>query len=260
MYDNEQKRTVDMENNELLSSLAVEHIKTQSDYLADKIKAMIVSEELQDGFTFPNEAEFCKLLNVSRSTLREAYKILDTQGFIRRTKRGTYIRSREEIAEDGNFSASLELSNYKEMCEFVCALEPEAVCLAAQKITDEELAGLHLAMEEVEACGNDFKAVMKKNKQFHEMIRRIADNTLIMSALSAYYDSFSQQIVENIYSQNDTLENLEKFLRNSLEDHRELYEAMKAHDGEKARAIELRHLVADLEKHEEYEKINSKLK
>ena len=243
-----------MENNELLSSLAVEHIKTQSDFLADKIKAMIVSDELQDGFTFPNEAEFCKILNVSRSTLREAYKILDTQGFIRRTKRGTYIRSREEIAEEGNFSASLELSNYREMCEFVCALEPEAVCLAAQKITDEELEELYQALEEVEACGTDFKAMVKKNRQFHEMIRKIADNTLIMSALSAYYDSFSQQIVENIYAQNDSVENLTKFLNNSLEDHRELYEALKAHDGERARAIELKHLLADLEKREEYMK------
>ena len=243
-----------MENNELLSSLAVEHIKTQSDFLADKIKAMIVSDELQDGFTFPNEAEFCKILNVSRSTLREAYKILDTQGFIRRTKRGTYIRSREEIAEEGNFSASLELSNYKEMCEFVCALEPEAVCLAAQKIKDEELEELYKAMIAVEECGNDFKPMMKKNREFHEMIRKIADNRLIMSALSAYYDSFSQQIVENIYSQNDTVENLAKFLEGSLKEHRELYEALKAHDGEKAREIELKHLLADLAKREEYMK------
>ena len=106
----------------------------------------------------------------------------------------------------------------------------------------------------VEECGNDFKPMMKKNREFHEMIRKIADNTLIMSALSAYYDSFSQQIVENIYSQNDTVENLAKFLEGSLKEHRELYEALKAHDGERARAIELKHLLADLAKREEYMK------
>ncbi len=96
--------------------------------------------------------------------------------------------------------------------------------------------------------------MVKKNRQFHETIRKIADNTLIMSALSAYYDSFSQQIVENIYSQNDTVENLAKFLEGSLKEHRELYEALKAHDGERARAIELKHLLADLAKREEYMK------
>lgn len=238
-----------MENNQLLSKLAVDQIKTQSDFLADRIKDMIVDEELQDGFTFPNEAEFCKILNVSRSTLREAYKILDTQGFIRRTKRGTYIRSRDEIAEQGNFTASLELSSYREMCEFVCALEPEAVYLAAKKITEEDLVQLHQLMEEVEHCENDYKALMKKNSEFHGFIRRIADNNLITSALTAYYDSFSQQIVENIYAQND---NLEEFLQNSLKDHRELYAALQAHDSEKARDIEYRHLLADLEKREEY--------
>lgn len=240
-----------MEENQLLSKLAVEHIKTQSDFLADRIKDMIVDEELADGFTFPNEAEFCKILNVSRSTLREAYKILDTQGFIRRTKRGTYIRSRDEIAAQGNFTASLELSSYREMCEFVCALEPEAVYLAAQKITEEELEELRRLMEDVEACGDDYKAVMKKNSAFHGFIRKIADNTLITSALMAYYDSFSQQIVENIYAQND---DLEEFLQNSLRDHRELYAALQAHDCETARDIEYRHLVADLKKKEEVQR------
>ena len=241
-----------MDNNELLSSLAVEHIKTQSDYLADKIKTMIVEEELPDGFAFPNEADFCKILNVSRSTLREAYKILDTEGFIRRTKRGTFIRSKEEIAEQGNFSASLELSNYREMCEFVCALEPEATYLAAQKITDADVAELQELLEKVEACGYDFKAVMKTNKEFHSCIRRIADNTLITSALTAYYDSFSVQIVENIYSQNGKDESLKAFLDEALADHRALFEALKAHDADKARAIEYRHLQADLAKKEEY--------
>ena len=60
-----------MENDKLLDKLVINEIKTQSDYLADKIKNMIVSREFHDGFVFPNENEFCKKLNVSRSTLRK---------------------------------------------------------------------------------------------------------------------------------------------------------------------------------------------
>ncbi len=59
-----------MENDKLLDKLVINEIKTQSDYLADKIKNMIVSREFHDGFVFPNENEFCKKLNVSRSTLQ----------------------------------------------------------------------------------------------------------------------------------------------------------------------------------------------
>ena len=42
-----------MDKTELLGKLAFEQFKTQSDYLADKIKQMITSEEFEDGFIFP---------------------------------------------------------------------------------------------------------------------------------------------------------------------------------------------------------------
>ena len=78
-----------MDNEKLLDKLVVNEIKTQSDFLADRIRDMIASGEFGDGYAFPNENDFCKRLKVSRGTLREAYKILDTQGFIHRKKHGT---------------------------------------------------------------------------------------------------------------------------------------------------------------------------
>lgn len=123
-----------MKKQDLLEKLVVTEIKTQSDYLADKIRNMIISGELDDNFKFPNEMEFSKKLNVSRTTLREAYKVLTTQGFIRITKHGTYVKSRADIAKQGDFVASLDLADKREMLEFVCALEPEAVALAAKKL------------------------------------------------------------------------------------------------------------------------------
>ena len=53
-----------MNNTSILEKLAVKELKTQSDYLADKIKGMITSGEIKQGFKFPNENDFCKQLNV----------------------------------------------------------------------------------------------------------------------------------------------------------------------------------------------------
>lgn len=233
-----------MENEKLLDKLAINEIKSQSDYLADKIKDMIVSKDLEDGFIFPNENEFCKRLNVSRSTLREAYKILDTQGFIHRTKHGTYVRGREDIARQGNFTASLELADTDEAVEFVCALEPEAVALAAKKVGEEGLEKLKKLMIECEASIDNPKALMENNYQFHAYVRSLAENNLIISALTAYYDIFNHLIIENIYSQNIETSD---FRRKSVEEHRHLFEAIKNHDAEKAKEIAYHHLIESID-------------
>lgn len=236
-----------MQNNKPLDKLVVNEIKTQSDFLADEIKNMIVSQDLEDGFIFPNENVFCKKLNVSRGTLREAYKILDTQGFIHRTKHGTYVRCRDDIAKQGNFSASLELADRREMLEFVCALEPEAVFLAAKKIDDKGIKELEVLMEACEDAFGNSKELLEKNYQFHEYIRELSDNNLITSALTAYYNIFNHQIVENIYS---WYNRLSEFKTKSLEQHRELFNALKNKDAEKAKKVSYQHLIDDIETHE----------
>lgn len=232
-----------MKDEKLLGKLAVTEIKTQSDYLAENIKDMIVGREFEDGYCFPNENEFCKMLNVSRATLREAYKILDTQGFIQRTKHGTYVKRREEIAHQGNFAASLELAERRELAEFICALEPEAVYLAAQKVTEAELPELEQLMLNCETVGDDSKALMEHNYLFHSYIRDLAANTLITSALTAYYDIFDQQVVKHIY---DEGKDVADFRENSLRQHRALFEAIKSGDAQKAKEIEYEHLMDDL--------------
>lgn len=233
-----------MSNNSLLEKMAVGEIKTQSDYLAQKIKDMIISNEVEEGYLFPNENEFCKILNVGRGTLREAYKILDTEGFIRRTKQGTFVKGRDDIARQGDFYASLQLSDVDEMNEFVCGLEPYAVELAAERITDEQLAKLRELLEECEAVKDKIPQMNRVNAEFHSYLRGICGNHLIISVLSAYYDFFDKRVIRSIYSSGRYKK---EFLENSLAQHRQLLEALEQRDGEKAKKISYEHLMYDIE-------------
>lgn len=233
-----------MNNTSILEKLAVKELKTQSDYLADKIKGMITSGEIKQGFKFPNENDFCKQLNVSRATLREAYKILDTQGFIQRTKQGTIVKNRQDIAKEGNFAASMELAKEHEIIEFVCALEPEAVYLATEKATPNQLVKLGELMVECEEYDGNTKKLIAANYKFHEFIREMANNNLITSALKAYYDLFNRQVIEGIYSMSsDTNE----FQEESLEAHRAIYNAIKSGDAELAKTLAYSHLRCSVE-------------
>lgn len=233
-----------MDNKEIFKKIAVGEVKTQSDYLADKIKSMIVTKELEEGYRFPNENDFCRLLSVGRGTLREAYKILDTQGYISRTKHGTYVRKKEDVAKEGNFLASLELAGYNEMVEFVCALEPEAVYLAAMKVTDEQLSEIEMLKNQCQEHSKDAKKLEALNYQFHNAIRNACGNQLIISALIAYYDIFSQQIIQPVYA---PAEIRNQFIEQTLVKHEELWEALKNHDAKTARQVAYEHLQFDLE-------------
>lgn len=233
-----------MNNKEIFKKIAVSEIKTQSDFLADKIKNMIITKELEEAYRFPNENDFCRMLNVGRGTLREAYKILDTQGYIKRTKHGTFVRKKEDVAKQGNFLASLELAGYQEMVEFVCALEPEAAFLAAKRVTEEQLQEIENLMERCKACKDDGKKLNAVNYELHEYIRNASGNQLIISALTAYYDTFSQQVIQPVYSYTDSGN---VFIEKALRQHEELLAALKSHNPEEARRIAYEHLQADLE-------------
>ena len=233
-----------MDKTELLGKLSLEQFKTQSDYLADKIKLMITNAEFEDGFVFPNENEFCKILNVSRGTLRDAYKKLATQGFIERTKTGTYVKCRDTIAMQGNYSASLELATTEEMIEFICSFEPEAAGIAARKIDDAGIAQLEHLMQCCEDLADDYDALNAANYEFHKFIRIQSKNNLIISVLNAYYDVFDKQIINTIYLL--LKENANNFKEQALLQHRQLVEAFRQRDGALAKEIVYDHLQQDL--------------
>ncbi len=57
-------------------------------YLINKIK----DKKLQEGYKLPNEIQLCDLFNVSRTTIRESLRDLETNGYIRRGRgQGTFI-------------------------------------------------------------------------------------------------------------------------------------------------------------------------
>lgn len=82
------------------------------DELIFSLRQMIISGDLPPGYSFPNETAFCDQLGIGRTTLREAYKALESGGFISRTKRGTFVNSSQDIAEAIPFSMMIEMSDF----------------------------------------------------------------------------------------------------------------------------------------------------
>ncbi|PKL11739.1 MAG: FadR family transcriptional regulator, partial [Spirochaetae bacterium HGW-Spirochaetae-8] len=53
-----------------------------TDQVVDKIKTSIIEGTFEESRKLPSEQSLCESLNVSRSTLREAFRVLQTKGFV----------------------------------------------------------------------------------------------------------------------------------------------------------------------------------
>ena len=113
--------------------------KLLADSIAQTILKMIeVENRFSIGDKLPNENELAKELGVSRSTLREAIKILTTNGILEiKRGKGTFVTN-NTIIESGDIGEIA--SGLDDLFEMRLMFEPDCAYYAAQRATDEEIA------------------------------------------------------------------------------------------------------------------------
>jgi DNA-binding FadR family transcriptional regulator len=157
------------------STLPVRRIGPAYQQVADELRALIVRGELTAGSRLPTEPELCASFGVSRSTVREALRVLSSQQLVTTTRGvqgGTFVAA----PAPGRVSDFLETSiglmaaaaevDVSQLLEARELLEAPAAGLAARRRSADHLARMHVALEEgrtgdqrfheliVEACGN----------------------------------------------------------------------------------------------------------
>src|SRR5690625_1119437 len=116
--------------------------KRLSDHIADDIMSMITIEKrFIPGDKLPNENALSSEINISRTTLREAIRILVTNDVLEiRRGKGTYIKADIDIdnMEPLGFLADAKI-NAKDLYEMRLIFEPEAAYYATIRASDTEL-------------------------------------------------------------------------------------------------------------------------
>lgn len=154
--------------------------------VADKIMEMITKGRFKEGDKLPNENEFSKELSVSRSTLREASRMLSTYGFLKAERgRGTFVTHK---ALEGRIKPDLSAFSYdkaalKDLYEVRLILEPEAAFLAAKRATDEELKHIRTINDRIEK--EIYKHIDRTmdEQEFHASIALATHNSIMRELL-----------------------------------------------------------------------------
>lgn len=161
--------------------------------LLDKLIVSIVSGDLPQNATLPNERELMVRYNVSRTALREAMQFLNAQGMVRsRTRAGTVVLPRENwnMLDPAVLEAAMQQGNfgslYDALLEARILLEPEAAAKAAERATARQVAEIedaYLAM--VSAESRDTEAWSSADLAFHTAIVEASGNAIFRQFGSA---------------------------------------------------------------------------
>jgi GntR family transcriptional regulator, transcriptional repressor for pyruvate dehydrogenase complex len=154
----------------------------------DSIRAMIRSGELAPGERLPPEQELAERLGVSRGSLREAVRALSQINVLDvRRGDGTYVTSLAPSELLSGMVFALELLQAKDLDEVVEVrqlLLPPAAALAAQRVTDDQLAQMHEVIEHLERA-TDPDEIARLHEQFGALVFEATGNETLSSILRA---------------------------------------------------------------------------
>jgi len=217
-------------------------IKTRRIYeeIVNQIKELISQGELKPGDKLLSERELAEMLNVSRTSVREALSALELMGLVEiKPGEGTFIKKSQPsgIIEPLAMALLLEKEDIEDLFELRKILEGEAAALAAARAQKEELERIEKILAEMEEEIKNNKLAEESDLAFHYSIAEAAHNTFLFRLMATIADSLREVLSlahRKFYSRGR--------IANLIQDHRSIVEAIAARDAPLARERMLKHL------------------
>ena len=203
-----------------------------------KIKDMVEKGRFKSGDQLPVERELAEVFRVSRSSVREAFRSLESQGFIQsRQGDGTYI-ARQPVESLVRPLASViltEKDDQMELFEMRRMIEPDLAYLAAERATEEEIAMMEkvLDLQQEQIDRGEYETDVDRN--FHYIMARAARNKALLR--------ITDNIIDLLAESREQYLQVEGRPQKSILRHREVLEAIRARDPERAERCMLEHVV-----------------
>jgi DNA-binding GntR family transcriptional regulator len=190
---------------------------------AKRIRDMIRKGTLKKGDRILEEP-MCRAMGVSRTPLREALRILSSEGLI------------ELIPNKGAYVAQPSIKDIGEMFYVMSILEGTCARVCAEKMDDEGLRRLDDLYRKLEEhCqAEDREKYMAVNHAFHSLVQELAGNKVLSEVINGLRQKILLYRYRQIYQPNR--------LKESMQEHRDLQHAFRERDPEKAGRFMQEHL------------------
>jgi DNA-binding FadR family transcriptional regulator len=206
--------------------------------LSTQIADLVLSGKLKDGDPLPTEAVLCEQFGVNRSTVREAIRLLEETGMVRRTGLKRLHVSRPTHAEVSNQverALLLHRITFNELWETAMVLEPNSAELAALHLTDDELLEIEENVKKTQKAVAQGSSLVELDIEFHSLIAKAMHNRVLLLAREPmsrlFYPAFSL-VLSHVDSSGNRL----------LKAHQEILSALKQRSPEIASKWMRRHI------------------
>lgn len=218
-------------------------IKTKKIYeeIIDQVKAMISSGALQPGDRLMSERELAEKLQVGRSAVREAFRVMEAMGIIKiKPGEGTYISEQNVESLVNSFSPVLpaDRKNVREFMELRRILEVEAAGLAAQRRSLNQLENIRLSLQQLQNDIEQGNLGGEADLRFHFTIAEASHNSFLLNLMNTVGDIMSRVLSATLHILYQNPANPPRIMR----EHWAIYDAIKDGDHEGARQAMLEHL------------------
>jgi len=201
--------------------------------LSDALRARILTRELRPGDRLPIEPDLAEQYGVSRSTVREALRVLTSQGLVSTSRGvlgGSFITCPEPAQIADYLHASLSLlaesrnAGVESLLEARDILEVPAAGLAALRRTPEDLEALRATL--YDPADEPIGRRIQLSRLFHEVMLRAADSPIVEALSGPIFRVLYERLIDRLSKHDFVMEG----------DHQLIFDAIAAGDAEAARA------------------------
>jgi DNA-binding FadR family transcriptional regulator len=206
--------------------------------VARNIEQKILAGAIAPGEALPSETGLAAQLGVNRSTVREAIRVLEQNGFVRREPGRKRLLA--AIPHSGDISRRLTAAmvlhqvTFEELWEAIFALEPAAAAAAAHRGTEADFAAIERNLEATRQAPQDSSSLTALDIEFHELVAKAARNRAIQVARLP----LSELFYPPFYAVMSRLNAGQRL----LVAHEQIYAAIRAHDEKRARTWMEKHI------------------
>ena len=204
----------------------------------DHLRTMIDTGELAPGSRLPAERALCEQLGISRGSLRQALRVLDSIGYVQiRAGSGTYVR--EQKSADGPLSSWF--SEHEQLVEKLFDLRATVEPTLAERLATHHSPRIvqrladNVAEMEAAAAAGDMLRVIATDAEFHRVIAGNAGNDDVADLL--------RSVLALVGEERRAALRLPGQIRKAVDEHRAILEAVGRSDAAAAREITLKHLL-----------------
>lgn len=215
--------------------------------IADLIANHIKSGEFASGTYLPSERDLAQQLGVSRSSVREALIALEVSGLVEiRVGNGVLVCARREDHASSSILEDDEEQDYDspfQLMEARSLIEGEVAAHAARNATAEQIVGIEDTVNTMAEIIKDLKrlpdeGLAEADRLFHSRVAEASGNYILVEQVEGLWKRRFSPIfrrVEKHYANRE-------LKVQTVEDHRAIFEAIKARDPDGARAAMQAHL------------------